>query len=1190
MKSRPGGHAHSNRHAVPNLLNLRGGHPRPRRARTKVLTALTLLTFAILPLRAAHTATQGQGVNGPAARPLPVEAPAEYEIGGGERHPYPVTLAAGEFLQVRVEQAGADVTLRLLNAGGDEVARMNGPSGRSGTETLSYAADAAGAYTLEVSVADEKAARGRYSIRRTAARPATAADRRRVEVERTFAEGMKAADTRGQAEVGVAKFTEALAGWQELSDAEMADVTRRLLTGQKGRVAFFEGKALGNKKTTEDSRKAVAKLIEAARLYHDSGYAEGEAAAWLGAAVNAESVPDVDAGTVAELYRRAAQLFVQLGDKQVSAQVLQGVVAYSYKAGDPAAALQAQLTALPIYRELQLRPDEANAENDIGALFGQLGDYENALKYLNSALDYAKGSNNKCSVAATYTNIGYVYAAMGLKARALDTFEREAWRLYQAKGDCVKRVEQFEKGGDCAAERAATLINIGKVYYDLGDNRSAQCFYSGAEGLVNDESYDAARLNNIGAAHYAAGSYEEALRTYVRALEIYKKLKDKGDVATTQTNVAAARAALGEYGPALSLLEETLPLRREAGDRAGEAITLNGIGEVHMQKGDSRAALDYFTRALPLFAATGERNLEAGALGNAMRASRALGNRGAALFYGKQAVNRYQELRGVSRELKGELQKNYLRTVKNAYQQLAELLIEEGLAGQAVQVLNFYQDQQFFDLSADARRAPQQVEFTQGENRYRDAYQSAAKRLAEVGPRLFTLERRAERIPPTDEEAAELRGLAAQYADASAALAGVLKELDSGAPRPPDAREAKAVPDEVSQVLGALGRLDSEAGQKTAVLYTLVGDERLYVLLLGPDGVRAFSRPVGAADVGSKAAAFLKALSCPDTDPRPAGAELYGAIFGATEAAGGGRSTLAEALAGRKPDVLLWSLDGALRDIPVSALYDAAGGQYLVEKYQSAVFTRAGAGRFLRKPNVWTTGIGLGTSEPYLGYQPLYHVPGELAAIFGRRGAGPALVSGRVLLNKMFKRETLDTLNGRYPLVHITSHFVFVPGDSYGSVLLLGDGDQYRLFEMQEKRDLFAGVELLMLTACETAVQQADRQRKEIDSLAEMAQRQGANSVIATLWPIDDRATPSLVVGFYRLHAAHPAWPKSELLRQAQLSLLKGRVAPGRVPKGVGEESCAADVKGAGRFIPEPGAPLSHPYYWAPFVLYGGAR
>jgi CHAT domain-containing protein len=203
------------------------------------------------------------------------------------------------------------------------------------------------------------------------------------------------------------------------------------------------------------------------------------------------------------------------------------------------------------------------------------------------------------------------------------------------------------------------------------------------------------------------------------------------------------------------------------------------------------------------------------------------------------------------------------------------------------------------------------------------------------------------------------------------------------------------------------------------------------------------------------------------------------------------------------------------------------------------------------------------------------------------------------LIDNQFTRAAMENLNGKWPLVHIASHFAYFPGNSDKSVLLLGDGDKFSLAEMQKHKTLFTGVELLMLSACKTSVRKANAYGKEIDGFAELAQRLGANSVIATLWNVDDAAAPGTEIDFYSLYHAHQDWAKSEILRQSQLHLLTGKVTltPSDQPgpaftegKDKQREGCAAPGNRRKRFIPDPKAPLAHPYYWASFVLYGSSR
>lgn len=94
-------------------------------------------------------------------------------------------------------------------------------------------------------------------------------------------------------------------------------------------------------------------------------------------------------------------------------------------------------------------------------------------------------------------------------------------------------------------------------------------------------------------------------------------------------------------------------------------------------------------------------------------------------------------------------------------------------------------------------------------------------------------------------------------------------------------------------------------------------------------------------------------------------------------------------------------------------------------------------------------------------------------------------------------------------------------GESYEnqySNLLLGDGTKLTLEDIKNAPDdLFKGVELLTLSACETGVQkERESDGREIDGFAELAQRKGAKSVLASLWKVDDESTSQLMTQFYQ--------------------------------------------------------------------------
>jgi CHAT domain-containing protein len=88
----------------------------------------------------------------------------------------------------------------------------------------------------------------------------------------------------------------------------------------------------------------------------------------------------------------------------------------------------------------------------------------------------------------------------------------------------------------------------------------------------------------------------------------------------------------------------------------------------------------------------------------------------------------------------------------------------------------------------------------------------------------------------------------------------------------------------------------------------------------------------------------------------------------------------------------------------------------------------------------------------------------------------------RILLDEAFSEIALEfQLTRGYKLIHIASHFSLNPGDSTRSFLLLGDGDILTIDEIKHNPKLsFRGVELLTLSACQTAVVEKDSSGKEI--------------------------------------------------------------------------------------------------------------
>ncbi len=315
--------------------------------------------------------------------------------------------------------------------------------------------------------------------------------------------------------------------------------------------------------------------------------------------------------------------------------------------------------------------------------------------------------------------------------------------------------------------------------------------------------------------------------------------------------------------------------------------------------------------------------------------------------------------------------------------------------------------------------------------------------------------------------------------------------------------------------------------------------------MVTPDEMLAVSSPVAGADLNYKAQQLWALLQTDEYDPQPLSREIYDVVFRPIRDRLVEEKKLEEVLP--EGATVMWSLDGNLRYLPMNALYD--GEKYLVERYNNIVFTRADTERWTRNVSQTWTGVGFGNSRGgsviHLGvvypFDELPHVVEELNAVFNTGNVKTGVLTGKIYSDSEFNRPAMLAALKQYPLlVHIASHFQFSPGDEARSFLLLGNGTLFPLSELKRHTNLFQGIGSLTLSACETGAQWADSDGREVDGFAELAQRQGAAAVLATLWKVRDDSSYWLLRDFYRRKHEFPWQTKSECLRQAQIALLSG--------------------------------------------------
>jgi CHAT domain-containing protein/Tfp pilus assembly protein PilF len=1209
------------RKASPLLSNLILGHVLPvHLALPTILTFLLVLTFTTTPAAAPQEQTQSTTPQED-SKPVVLEPgkPLERQLKGGEKHTYEIRAEAAQFLHAEVEQLGIDVALTLYAPNGKPIASMDSPNGNFGPEKISTIAEAHGLYVLEVASDDQNVAPGHYRVTLEPARAPDDKDRARITAERLFSQAIQllVQGSGDSLRAAAQKYVDCLPFWQTADDVYEQGLTNYSIgdvyssIGERQKALDFYSRALTLEHSAGDRSGEAATLNNIARVYSAwgekqkaLGYYNQALPIWralgnrAGEGATLDGIGNVyddlgDEHKALDFHNQALPLHRAAGDRNGEAATLNNIGSVYNALGETQKALDYYSQALPLRRAVGDRAGEAISLNNIGSVYANLGDKRKAMEYFDQALPLLRATGDRNGEAVTLGNLCVIYDDLGEKQKALDVCNQALplWRavgdrsgeaatltnigvIYDGLGEKQMALDYYNQAlplrravGDRNGE-ASTLDNIGQAYYTLGENQKALDYYNQSlslERAIGDRRGESFTLNYLGQVYDALGDKQKALDYYQQSLLAHRAVGNRSGEATELGNIGLVYDVLGDKPKALEYYNLALSLKRAVGDRSGEATTLNNLGALSNRVGEKQQALEYLQEALALLHALRDPLGQAHVLRNLMIVWRDLQQPDTAIFFGKQSVSQIQQVRSNIRSLGKDTQHSFLSSKEKTYRDLADILISQGRLPEAQQVLDLLKNEEYFDfIRRDERQAASltaPVALTKKEGELNSKYEKNISAVTAVGDEWAALRAKPSRTP---EEEKHLEDLTGKLKLANQAWDKFLNDLSTELAK---STQPQTTVGALQENASALQRVVRQLGSGTVALYTLVGEEKYHVILVTPAVQLAREYPIKAADLNKKVAVFREALLDPDSNPVPNAQELYEILV----------APIAKDLDGAQATTLMWSLDGALRYLPISALHDGHG--YLVEKYRNIVFTPTSVPALAAPTTVsqWH-GLGMGVSKSYAGMNALPTVPAELHAIIREAGTAPSagVMPGHTMLDETFTEDNLKKeLLQKYPLVHIASHFVFGAGNDTDSYLLLGgkdpQGQKLSLAEINDDPDIsFNDVELLTLSACNTALT-IPGDGHEVDGLGILAQRKGAKAVLATLWSVYDPSTSLLMQTFYRNWTTGSPVSKAEALRRAQVAFLHA------APEQPASKSGALAAKSS----------YAHPYYWAPFILIG---
>lgn len=905
---------------------------------------------------------------------------------------------------------------------------------------------------------------------------------------------------------------------------------------------------------------------------------------------------------------------------------------------EPNKLIEISQETLRVARKSGDRNTELKVLISLGDAYNSLGNYQLAIESATASLEIAQELQNFQAKATAFVTLAGAYQSL---ASSKSDYQK-------ATTAAISGLTTAWKVKDHESEAKALAI-LGSAYNYLGNQRNALVFAQQGLNVAKENNIPVAAVSSLltlASVHLGQGEYQQAIESTEQSKDYLKKLqKHEAEAATlvmqglayygqgstqksvefTEQGLAIARnfknpiiEALGlivlglnssdakDFQKATELINQSRIIAKEQKKHNFEALILEILGGIYRESGEKQQAIASYQEAISI---NNSYTAKAG-LARIYQNDNLLTT---AITYYKQAINTNQEqAQNWIPELPIWLQSSFPQAIKNMnnlrtvdiYRSLANLLLLQRRLPEAQQVLELLKEQELRDYTGNNTVSSQPISLT--------ITPTEEEILKKYGS-LITFGEQLDECLQT--HCNQLGKLLEQRAVLTQQYYQTLEQLETALRNRSTFDKAFLKPTQFALKAQAI----VEEQPNTVLIYPLVLQDKIWLLWASKGGI---FKSVEVTDV-SQAQLEVTILRFRQLvqnrlsnieELKATGKQLYDWLIKPIE----------KELKANDIHNLVFSLDRSTRYIPISALFD--GEKYLAQNYSvstvlSANLTKTSSISSLPISDNQTSPVsppfvcqencqsnfeaplannqipkilGVGVSDAIADFTPLPNVPAELDAIIRQNpDDDQGIYPGQKFLNKAFDFFALrDNLSGR-KILHIATHSEFVPGRVYKSFLLLGTGEKLAIPDIETWLNL-QGIDLVVLSACETALGGPGLDGREITGMGYYFLKGGAKTVMASLWSVDDLSTRLLMEQFYKNLAkgtfTSPV-TKAEALRQAQLALLNGNYT---MPSVVPQEQSTADPRS--QFVEQQSESspsitqkntFSHPYYWASFILMG---
>ncbi|MCX7596381.1 MAG: CHAT domain-containing protein [Fischerella sp.] len=633
-------------------------------------------------------------------------------------------------------------------------------------------------------------------------------------------------------------------------------------------------------------------------------------------------------------------------------------------------------------------------------------------------------------------------------------------------------------------------------------------------------------------------------------------------------------ARQNRFQNALEKLQTALTISSDTGDRSWEAATFNNIGRVYQQQGQfSQAARSYLqaltiNKELSLNEKTpGQAHIALGKTYSNLGYLYAIQNQPElAIFFYKGCVNNREKARLNPDAFSAQQLDAYNLTVPQTYYALGKGLLKGDRVAEGQRIMDLIKVEELEGYIQNVRgnqKTVKGIELTPAEKTIKQKADQTFDKAILLGKELTKLRQ----IPPEErspEQKQRIQQLVKTQQQMLDEFNNFINSPDVKAQFEQINRQARRQNLDLQSINEIRDNL-AQLPKKSVLLYPLVLEDSLELVLVTPDSP-PIHRTVAVKKESLQQAilAFRQALENPSLDIEKPARQLYDWLIKPIE----------KHLAQAETQTIIYAPDGQLRYIPLAALHD--GKQWLVQRYSLNYITAASLTNFNTPPSsnlrILAAAFTKGSYQVKVAnrQQTFSGLPFAAKEVEYLVATVPQT---KKILDAAFSPEMTVPQMDDFTIVHMATHAAFVVGKPEDSFILFGNGERATLKDVATWS--LPRVDLVVLSACETGLGGKLGNGEEILGFGYQIQKTGARSAIASLWAVDDGGTQALMSAFYDLLTSGKL-TKAEALRQAQITLIAGnRSSPSlQQARSINSPTPLTDN-------------LSHPYYWAPFILIG---